>query len=214
VAAVRALAAAVDARDIDTQFHTQRVAKFAVRLAEHLELPGDRVRFVELLAVVHDVGKIAIPDAVLKKAGALTAEEWGDVRSHPEQGQRILASTGLTELVPSVRSHHEWWDGTGYPDGLVGAEIPFEARLLSVCDAYEAMTSDRSYRTAMSLAAAAAEIGCCAGTQFDPMLAERFLEMLQAEEVGSEPAPSEQLAQRPQEVRGWVPLGGVGPERG
>ncbi|MDR3686765.1 MAG: diguanylate cyclase [Coriobacteriia bacterium] len=214
VAAVRALAAAVDARDIDTRFHTQRVAKLAVRLADHLELPGDSVRMIELLAVVHDVGKIAIPDTVLKKAGSLTAEEWGDVRRHPEQGQRILASTGLTELVPAVRSHHECWDGSGYPDGLVGVEIPFEARLLCVCDAYEAMSSDRSYRSAMSLDAAAAEIARCAGTQFDPELAKRFLEMLRAEEAQPHPAPSESLAQRPQDVGGWVPLGGVGPERG
>jgi len=211
---VRALAAAVDARDVDTRFHTQRVAKLAVRLAEYLELPGDRVRLIELLAVVHDVGKIAIPDTVLKKAGSLTPEEWGEVRSHPEQGQRILASTGLTELVPAVRSHHECWDGTGYPDGLVGAEIPFEARLLSVCDAYEAMTSYRSYRAAMSQDAAAAEIACCSSTQFDPSIAERFLEMLKAEEMLPQVRPGVPLAQRPQDVGGWAPLGGVGPERG
>jgi HD-GYP domain-containing protein (c-di-GMP phosphodiesterase class II) len=213
VAAVRALAAAVDARDPDTRFHTQRVAKLAVRLAEYIELPPERIRMIELLAVVHDVGKIAIPDTVLEKSGSLSDDEWEDVRRHSEQGQRILASTGLTELVPAVRSHHERWDGTGYPDGLAGAEIPLEARLLCICDAYEAMTADRSYRTAMPSAAARAEIAATADSQFDPTLAERFLSMLQAEESQPRSEATEPLVLRPHDMGGWVPLGGVGPER-
>jgi diguanylate cyclase (GGDEF)-like protein len=214
VAAVRALAAAVDARDPDTRYHTQRVATLAVRLAEHLGLPGEHVRHIELLAVVHDVGKIAIPDSVLKKRGSLTEEEWADIRRHPEQGQRILASTGLTELVPAVRSHHERWDGSGYPDGLARAEIPFDARLLCLCDAYDAMTSDRSYRSAMAPDAAHAEIDASAGSQFDPDLAERFLAMLLAEEPEIQAASDKPLAARTQDVAGWVALGGVGPEQG
>lgn len=215
IAAVRALAAAVDARDPDTRFHAQRVASLSVQLAEHLGMPEERVRVIELLAVVHDVGKIAVTDAVLKKAGQLTADEWREVRSHPEQGQRILASTGLPELVPAVRSHHERWDGSGYPDGLAGSEIPFEARLLAVCDAFEAMTTDRVYRPAMTVDAARREIQAYAGLQFDPRLADELLCMLDAE---SSTAPSVdiedyEVGRSVGSAREWTPIRGLGPER-
>jgi diguanylate cyclase (GGDEF)-like protein len=215
IAAVRALAAAVDARDSDTRFHAQRVAALVVRLARHMNLPAERIGLLELAAVVHDVGKIAIPDSVLKKPGSLAAVEWDDIRSHPEQGQRILASTGLPELVPGVRSHHERWDGSGYPDGLAGTEIPFEARILAVCDAFEAMTADRAYRPAMSLAAARAEIAAGAGSQFDARLTDELLCMLDAEstaspEVGAEFKDAARVAGGP---RAWTPLLGIELER-
>jgi HD-GYP domain-containing protein (c-di-GMP phosphodiesterase class II) len=193
IAAVRALAAAVDARDADTRFHAQRVASLSVRLANYVGLPEDDVRSLELLALVHDVGQIAVSDAVLKKQGTLLGAEWNEMRSHPEHGQRILASTGLTELVPAVRSHHERWDGTGYPDGLAGNEIPYEARLLALCDAYETMTADRTHRVALSVDAARAEIVAGAGTQFDPGLATALLDMLDSESSEcASPHPSEQ----------------------
>lgn len=178
IAAVRALAAAVDARSPESQSHAQNVAALAVRFARHLALPEDQARALELLALVHDVGQIAVSDAVLKKRGMLLPDEWDEMRRHPEHGQQILASTGLTELVPAVRSHHERWDGAGYPDGLAGAEIPYEARVIALCDAYETMLAEHGHRSAMSEEAARNEIALGAGTQFDPALAARLLEML------------------------------------
>jgi diguanylate cyclase (GGDEF)-like protein len=215
ISAVRALAAAVDARDSDTRFHAQRVADLALGLAQHMQLPDERARFVETAAVIHDVGKIAVPDSVLKKPGALEPAEWEEIRSHPEHGQRILAATGLPDLVPAVRSHHERWDGTGYPDGLVGNEIPFEARLLAVCGAYEAMTADRAYRPALTAEQARAELLAGAGTQFDPRLTEELIGMLDAEPcVDPRPAASQLgTSARTQGRRAWQPVGGLGPER-
>jgi diguanylate cyclase (GGDEF)-like protein len=178
ISAVRALAAAVDARNPDSQSHAQRVAERVAQFGRFLEMSEDGVRALELLAVVHDVGQIAVADAVLKKPGSLSPSDWEQMRRHPEHGQRILASTGLTELVPAVRSHHERWDGAGYPDGLAGAEIPFEARVLALCDAYETMIAEQEHSPAMSAELAQREIAYGAGTQFDPELAARLLEML------------------------------------
>ena len=217
IAAVRALAAAVDARDPDSRFRAQRVAALVVRLASYLELPEERIRSLELLAMVHDVGHIAVPDAVLKKQGSLKPADWADIRTHPEQGQRILASIGLTELVPGVRSHHERWDGAGYPDGLVGKEIPFEARLLALCDAYEAMTSSAQAGTRPTLSdeAARAEIAAGAGTQFDPGLAEDLLGMLDVE--ASRPCAVQEVETNDvigaAGVRTWTPVGGLEAQR-
>jgi diguanylate cyclase (GGDEF)-like protein len=215
ISAVQALAAAVDARDPDTRFHALRVAEYATRLAQHLELSDDRVRFLEIAAIVHDVGKIAIQDSVLKKKGALDPAEWDEIRSHPEQGQRILAATGLPDLVPAVRSHHERWDGSGYPDGLVGTEIPFEARLLALCDAYEAMTSERVFRHAATVEQARQEIIAGSGSQFDPRLAEEFLGMLDAETLAprTTAAVGSTVVFRPEGMYSWMPVGGLGPGR-
>jgi HD-GYP domain-containing protein (c-di-GMP phosphodiesterase class II) len=181
ISAVRALAAAVDARYPDSRSHAEKVAALVGRLGHHLGLSDEAVRALELLAVVHDVGQIAVSDAVLKKPGSLSPSDWEQMRRHPEHGQRILASTGLTELVPAVRSHHERWDGAGYPDGLAGTEIPYEARVLALCDAYETMLADHEHRPAMSEEDAQREIMYGAGTQFDPELAAKLLEMLGAD---------------------------------
>jgi HD-GYP domain-containing protein (c-di-GMP phosphodiesterase class II) len=123
------------------------------------------------------VGKIGVPDRILHKRGPLTAEEALIVREHSALGERVLRSTKLDEVLPWVRHHHERWDGTGYPDGRRGEDIPIEARILSVCDAYDAMTSERSYREAMSKTAALQEIDLNLGSQFDPVLGELFLRM-------------------------------------
>jgi HD-GYP domain-containing protein (c-di-GMP phosphodiesterase class II) len=179
VSAVRALAAAVDARDQVTRFHSQNVAALALRLAEVLGFDEERARLLELAALMHDVGKIALSDSILTKPGPLDAAEWEEVRDHPVRGERILGATELVELLPWVRGHHERWDGTGYPDGLAGREIPLEARILFVCDAYDAMVSDRTYRSAMTPSAARAQIAACAGSQFDPHLAEELLVVLE-----------------------------------
>jgi len=168
LAAVRALAAAVDARDASTQDHSYHVAGMAGAVGRHMGLTDEAVRRVETAALLHDVGKIAVADSLLKKGAPLTDAEADRVRSHVVLGQQILASAGLEELMPVVRSHHERWDGGGYPDGLAGDEIPFEARILAVCDAFEAITTDTPTRIALSREAALTELSSAAGSQFDP----------------------------------------------
>lgn len=178
LAAVRALAAAVDARDPATQYHSRNVAALAVRVAQSLELSHDTTRLLEVAALLHDVGKIGVADAILRKKGALTAVERRDIEEHPVLGEKILASNRFDEILPWVRGHHERWDGTGYPDGLAGEDIPLEARILALCDAYDAMTSERPYRNALTPDAAIQELDLCIGTQFDPVLADVFIRMI------------------------------------
>ncbi len=175
---VRALAAAVDARDPLNAFHSRNVAVLSVMLAEELEIEEERRQLIEIAALLHDVGKIGISDRVLRKRGPLTAAEMRHIREHPALGERILVSTQLEQILPWVRHHHERWDGAGYPDGCAGEDIPFEARLLCICDAYDAMTSGRPYREAMSSTSALQELDLCIGTQFDPELTEAFIRMV------------------------------------
>ncbi|TDB39016.1 MAG: diguanylate cyclase [Actinobacteria bacterium] len=175
---VRALAAAVDARDPLTQFHSRNVAVLSVMLAEEVELDEGKRQLIEIAALLHDVGKIGIADRVLRKRGPLNASESRHIREHPGLGEKILRSTQLEEILPWVRHHHERWDGMGYPDGLAGEAIPIEARLLCICDAYDAMTSGRPYRAALSSTAALQELDLCIGTQFDPALTEAFIRLV------------------------------------
>jgi diguanylate cyclase (GGDEF)-like protein len=185
VGAIRALAAAVDARDSATQDHSRNVAILAVDVARELGLEDQRVRLLESAALMHDVGKIGVPDDILRKAGPLTDEERIRVSEHPALGERILSSTLQRQMLPWVRHHHECWDGSGYPDKLRAIEIPLEARILAVCDAYDAMVSDRPYRPALSVQQAATELEACMGTQFDPSVVEVFLRT-----IGRELTPS------------------------
>lgn len=180
LSSVRALAAAVDARDPATQNHSRHVAALALGLGESIGIQGENLRLLELAALMHDVGKIGVPDAILTKAGPLDAEELRRVREHAVLGQHILSSTDLPEILPWVRHHHERWDGLGYPDGLEGNNIPLEARILLLCDSYDAMVSDRPYRAACSEQFAIDEIEACAGSQFDPELAARFIQIRRA----------------------------------
>ncbi len=153
---------------------------FAAALAEHLGLDADTVENVRLAGRLHDIGKIGVRESVLNKPGPLTDEEYAHIMTHPVVGWRLLQP--LLDEMPMalrvVRSHHERLDGRGYPDGLVGAEIPLEARILSVCDAYEAMTADRPYRAAMSAQDAQQQLREGAGTQFDPTVVDAFLAVL------------------------------------
>jgi diguanylate cyclase (GGDEF)-like protein len=176
--AVRALAAAVDARDAATQDHSRNVAVHAVRIARELGIEEPRVRLLESAALMHDVGKIGIPDDILRKPGKLDDDEYTRVAEHPALGERILSSTSQRQVLPWVRHHHERWDGTGYPDRLRAIEIPLEARILSVCDAFDAMVSDRPYRPALSIEEAVAELEAGMGTQFDPSVVEVFFRTL------------------------------------
>jgi diguanylate cyclase (GGDEF)-like protein len=175
---LRALAAAVDARDTHTTFHSETVAEIVSAFALFLELPADQTRIIETAAQVHDIGQIGLPDSILLKSGRLSAAEEALVEEHPSLGERLLAPAGVPEILPAVRHHHERWDGTGYPDALVGPDIPFEARVLAICDAFEAMTSTLSYRPALTTPQALAELSRCAGKQFDPQLVDAFTRMV------------------------------------
>ncbi len=178
-AAVRALAEAVDAKDKYTHGHSQRVAEYAKSLAQASGLDSGFVELVFVAGTLHDVGKIGVPDDVLKKTSRLTDEEFAQVKLHPELGERIVMHIPeLRDTLPGIRNHHERYDGKGYPDGLAGEHIPLIARILSVADAFDAMTSDRSYRQNMSFDTALDQLREGAGTQFDPVLAKTFVAVM------------------------------------
>ena len=177
-ATARVLAAAVDARDPQTRRHSENVADLVSALALMLDLPADRGQVLDLAAQMHDVGKIGIADSALRARGEITDEQREQIEQHPVLGERILAAARLDEILPAVRHHHERWDGAGYPDGLRGTEIPLEARILAVCDAYESMTSPRSYGEDLAAEQAVVEIEQCSGTQFDPDIAGPFCRMI------------------------------------
>jgi HD-GYP domain-containing protein (c-di-GMP phosphodiesterase class II) len=146
-------------------------------LARKLGWRGERLDALRLGGSLHDVGKIAVSSSVLRKPGPLTEEELAEIRTHPVAGARLIETVeDFRPALPYVLHHHERWDGGGYPHGLSGEEIPVEARLLGVADAFDAMTSDRSYRPALSVEQALAELERCAGTQFDPELTETFVD--------------------------------------
>ncbi|HEX8065232.1 MAG TPA: HD domain-containing phosphohydrolase [Thermoleophilaceae bacterium] len=164
------LAEMIEADDMYTGQHSHGVVELAAAVAAAMGLEARRRRNVEFGALLHDVGKIAVPKEIVNKRGPLSDAEWRLMATHTIAGQRMLDRVGgvLGEVGGIVRSSHESWDGTGYPDGLAGEAIPLEARIVACCDAFNAMTTDRSYRRAMPRAAALAELRACAGTQFDP----------------------------------------------
>src|SRR5436190_8475738 len=175
MATVRALSNAVEARDAYTGKHAERVAAYGIEIARALGLPRPDAPELEFGFLLHDIGKVAIPDAILYKPGKLTEEERALMARHPAIGADIVGEIEfLTEATRVVRSHHERWDGSGYPDGLAGEEIPLAARIFSVADVLDALTTDRPYRPAMSLHAARALIGAEAGSHFDPTVVAAF----------------------------------------
>ena len=180
LATVVGLAEALDIRDAGAPGHSQTVGRYAEQIAAQLGLPDDNVERVRLAGVLHDVGKIGVSDRVIAKPGPLDAEEWREMRTHPEIGARLLAHPEFDDLRAWVHSHHERPDGRGYPLGLSGDSIPLEARILAVADAYEAMTADRAYRPSMGEEAARAELEAGAGTQFDAGVVRAFLQVLEA----------------------------------
>jgi HD-GYP domain-containing protein (c-di-GMP phosphodiesterase class II) len=171
------LAEVVDADDAYTGEHTRGVVELSVAVADRLGLGEHRRRNVEFGALLHDVGKVAIPKEIINKPGPLDDAEWAIMRTHTVEGQRMLDRVGgfMREVGAIVRGSHERFDGNGYPDGLVGDTIPLEARIITACDAYNAMVTTRPYRKAMDSAEAAAELVRCAGTQFDPVVVEALL---------------------------------------
>jgi diguanylate cyclase (GGDEF)-like protein/putative nucleotidyltransferase with HDIG domain len=177
--AAASLAKAVDARDTYTGSHSERVSELAAKVAKRLGLDAEQVELTRLAGSLHDLGKLAIPEEILRKPGTLTDSERLVLERHPQIGFRMLDSLGVDPVADLVLHHHERWDGAGYPDGLRGDKIPLGARIIFVTDAYDAMTSDRVYRPKRSSPAALAELERCAGTQFDPGIVAAF-----AEEVG------------------------------
>ena len=181
---VEMLMATIDAKDAYTRMHSERVAAIAEDLAKALKLSDTDVAKIKLGSRVHDIGKIAIPDRVLLKPGKLTDEEYSLIKAHTLMGVELLKlATFLEDIMPIVRSHHERWDGKGYPDGLAGGEIPLWARIVALADAYEAMTAGRPYRPARSPEEALAEILAHSGTQFDPELVEIFKELWEEDPI-------------------------------
>ena len=178
LATVLSLAEALDVRDTGTARHSQTVGRYSELMARALRLGREHVERVRLAGVLHDIGKIGVPDSILGKPGPLSDEEYGQMRKHPEIGARILGGSGLEDIRRWILAHHERPDGQGYPHRLVDEEIPIEAKILAVADAYEAMTSDRVYREAIGERAARDELRRHSGTQFDPRVVEAFLRVL------------------------------------
>ncbi len=179
VSMVKVVAAAIDARDSYTHGHSARVAQLSLRMGQRLGLSESDLRDLEVACLFHDVGKIKTPDAILLKSGKLNDDEHREMKQHVEYGASILSrAPSLFKYIPSTRHHHEWHDGRGYPDGLAGDDIPLFAAIVSIADAFDAMTSDRPYRKALFTEEALQRIAQMSGEQFRPDLARVFLEMM------------------------------------
>jgi putative nucleotidyltransferase with HDIG domain len=175
-ATLAALSSALDVRDTETEGHARRVVRYMELIAAVLGVPADQHPTLRRGALLHDIGKIGVPDHILRKPGALTDHEWTTMKTHPDLGAKIIANIPfLEEVAVIIRAHHERWDGNGYPEGLAGENIPLGARIFAVADSFDAMTSDRPYRRGRQLDAALAEIERCSGTQFDPAVVVAFL---------------------------------------
>ncbi len=184
LATMKSLAMVVEAKDSATRGHLERTQAYGLALARRID-PALVTEELGYGFFLHDIGKVGVPEHVLRKPGPLTADEWEVMRTHPVLGAQIVAPiTFLRDAERLVRHHHERFDGTGYPDGLRGEEIPLAARVFAVADAFDAMTSDRPYRRAMSVERAVGEIVDGAGTQFDPEIVRVFVDLVEEEPVG------------------------------
>jgi len=179
-AIVSSLKEALFERSNETEGHAERIWHLCHQMGRSLGLSESQLDDLRLLSLLHDVGKIAIRDGILLKPGALEPHEWVEMKKHPETGYRIAQSVyELASIAEYILSHHERWDGTGYPMGLVGKHIPLPSRILAVADAYDVMTNLRPYKEPMSHDEAIEEIKRCSGTQFDPAIVRSFLELVQ-----------------------------------
>lgn len=173
---IRAISNALDTKDSYTNGHSLRVTLYSMILAKELNLDDDYMEDIEIAGLLHDIGKIAMPKSILCKNGKLTDEEFMVMKSHPVRGEKIVINIKKLQMISEwVKAHHEKWDGTGYPDSLKGNQIPLAGRIIALADTYDAMTSTRPYRTALSHEVAINEIKRCSGSQFDPALAEVFI---------------------------------------
>jgi HD-GYP domain-containing protein (c-di-GMP phosphodiesterase class II) len=174
--ALSTAASTLQAQDLYTRGHTQRVRRISRCIAERLGLSEEESFLVEIGALLHDVGKVGLADAILSKPGPLVREEYEQIREHPVKGRRILGNIACLErAIPCVLHHHERFDGRGYPERLAGQDIPLSGRIISVADAFDAMTSDRPYRRRLRVRTALAELRRGAGRQFDPKVVQAFL---------------------------------------
>jgi putative nucleotidyltransferase with HDIG domain len=190
----------IEADDGYTGEHCKSVVSLTLELAEHLGLTAERQRNLEFAALLHDVGKIAIPKEIIHKPGKLAPDEWTIIKTHTVEGQKMLERVGgfMRQVGLIVRSHHERWDGTGYPDGLAGEQIPLEARIITCCDSWNAMRTDRPYRKALSYEAAHNELVSNAGNQFDPHVVDTFVRLVApADRADPAPSPLAQLSVPP-----------------
>lgn len=188
VSALKSLVRALDARDPYTRGHSDRVSRYALLLAGELRLDKKAREFLELAGIMHDIGKIGVPDAILHKTTRLSADEYEIMKRHPRISAEMLEGVeNLQAIIPGILHHHERWDGGGYPAGLQGEAIPLEARILAVADAYDAMTSSRPYRQAMTAEATDKEIRRSAGKQWSQEMAEAFLRVLHQEREARRP---------------------------
>ena len=176
---IETLRLTVDAKDVYTRGHSDRVAEYSVLIGKNLGLPEEDIRTLKIGGLFHDIGKIGVPDSILLKDTKLSDDEYSQIKNHPSIGAHILSTaTIFTDILPIVKHHHEKYDGTGYPSKLKGDEIPFLARIAAVADTFDAMTSKRPYRDALSLDIVKQEFERCSGTQFDPQIAQIFLDIL------------------------------------
>jgi ribonuclease P protein subunit RPR2 len=203
---VEALAAAIEAKDLTTGGHIERVRRLGLLLAGQIVPRETRDPQMAYGFLLHDIGKLAVPDAILRAPGRLTEEQWALMRRHPDEGVRMLEHVPfLGRALDVVRHHHERWDGGGYPEGLKGEEIPLWARIFSVVDALDAITAERPYRAARSYEEALAEIRLHAGTQFDPAVVEA-LERIDPAVVAPLLEPTQQVVEPLTELPGVEPL--------
>ena len=173
---IQALRYTVEAKDKYTKGHSDRVSEYAKLIGKYLSLPNEDLKKLKLGGLFHDIGKIGVPDIILLKNEHLTDEEYSEIKNHPSIGKHILSNASIfADILPIVYHHHEKYDGTGYPGKLKGEEIPLLARITAIADTFDAMTSNRSYREALSFSIAKEEIIRCSGTQFDPKLVELFI---------------------------------------
>ncbi len=184
LSAVRALANSIDAKDTYTMGHSERVAKYSVEIGKKMGLPEEEIKNLYIGALLHDIGKIGIPEAIINKTDRLTNEEYQEIKTHPSRGAMIIEPAKfLKEKVPLIKYHHERFDGKGYPEGLKGEEIPLLARIICCADSFDAMTSKRAYRDTMPLEFAKKELIRCSETQFDPRIVNAFLEVIANEDT-------------------------------
>ena len=176
---IQTLRYTVEAKDLYTRGHSDRVSEYSVLIGEKLGLSIEQIKILRIGGLFHDIGKIGIPDSILLKPSKLTDEEYSQIKNHPSIGAHILGSAAIfQDIIPIVKHHHERYDGNGYPSRLKGEEIPYLARIAAVADTFDAMTSRRSYRGPIDIEHVKEEIKRCEGTQFDPQIAEVFLEIL------------------------------------
>jgi len=174
---------ALDEKDYLAYGHADRLSRWCVSMGEKLALSNNQLNTLKILARIHDLGKVAVPDKILFKKEALNNKEWENIRQHPEKGSNIaITSSEYSRLANLIHTHHERWDGSGYPSGLKGEEIPIEGRILAIADAFDVMTSNRPYREAFSKEEAIKELKACAGKEFDPELVQAFLKVIEDEQ--------------------------------